>query len=499
MDNRVAVKVDHVSMHFNMASEKIDSMKDYFIKMIKRELFFKDFIAVNDADFEIKKGEVFGIIGTNGSGKSTLLKIISGILTPTQGNVSVTGTIAPLIELGAGFDGDLTARENIFLNGAILGYKKEFLEEKFTSIVDFAELWEFLDMPIKNYSSGMVARMAFAIATVVKPDVLIVDEILAVGDFMFQQKCEQRIRELMSEGTTVVIVSHSIEQIESLCDRALWIEKSKVQMIGRTYEVCNAYRGMQDAAGSKSVKSRKTVMKEKCFACGNEAEFRIDEEATLVREACCTKCGCSIRVSDAARIYLTKGLGLPEAQVSLRSAESSITGKTILNCSNYGVFKEHFCRLPGYQELSGNEKERCRLLYDLPYTDDTFDLILNEELMAYFQNPKKAYEECCRVLKKNGILLLTVPVHEGRRTKFRENLKKTVYRGEGMKVYVDWGDDICQYLEEAGFQAEMYPCHIFHGNDEITDIDRDYEKSLKTHPLNFYKYNSIVIIAKKGE
>lgn len=158
MKDDIAIKINHVSMHFNMASEKIESIKDYVIKAIKHELFFKDFIAVNDANFEIKKGEVFGIVGTNGSGKSTLLKIISGILTPTEGEVITKGTIAPLIELGAGFDGDLTARENIFLNGAILGYDKEFIEEKFTSIVDFAELWDFLDMPIKNYSSGMVAR-----------------------------------------------------------------------------------------------------------------------------------------------------------------------------------------------------------------------------------------------------------------------------------------------------------------------------------------------------
>lgn len=499
MESSVAVKVDHVSMHFNMASEKIDSMKDYFIKILKRELFFKDFIAVQDADFEIKKGEVFGIVGTNGSGKSTLLKMISGILTPTQGNIYVQGTIAPLIELGAGFDGDLTARENIFLNGAILGYKKEFLEEKFTGIVDFAELWEFLDMPIKNYSSGMVARMAFAIATVVKPDVLIVDEILAVGDFMFQQKCEQRIRDLMAEGTTVVIVSHSIAQIESLCDRVLWIEKGNIQMIGRTYEVCNAYRSMQDTAGSKSVKKRKTVTEEKCFACGNNAAFKIDEAAVLVREACCTRCGCSIRISDAAKIYFTKGLGLSADQAALKYAQQLLKDYAILNCSNYGIFKEYLGMLPGYEELSGNEKDRCRKLYALPYKDETFDLIINEELMAYFQYPKKVYEQCYRILKQDGILLLTVPIHEGKQTKHRENLKKTVYRGEGMKVYVDWGDDICDYLTEAGFAAKMYPCHMFYGKDEITDIDKEYEDSLKKHPLDFYKYNSIVMIAKKGK
>lgn len=239
-----AIVVDNASMHFNMASEKLESFKEYFIKLIKRQLFFKDFVAVRDASVKIKKGEVFGIIGTNGSGKSTLLKMISGILKPTYGKITIDGTIAPLIELGAGFDGELTARENIYLNGAVLGYQKKFIDEHFDAIVDFAEIREFLDMPIKNYSSGMVARIAFAIATVIKPDILIVDEILSVGDFMFQQKCEARINELMNGGTTVVMVSHTIEQIERLCDRVMWIEKGDVRMIGATAEVCEAYKNI---------------------------------------------------------------------------------------------------------------------------------------------------------------------------------------------------------------------------------------------------------------
>ena len=247
MQDNLAIKVDNVSMHFNMSSEKLDSLKEYFIKLVKRQLHFKDFVAVNNISLEIEKGEVFGIVGTNGSGKSTLLKIISGILTPTTGSVEINGVIAPLIELGAGFDGDLTARENIYLNGAILGYSKAFIQEHFDRIVDFAELRDFLDVPIKNYSSGMVARIAFAIATIIKPDILIVDEILSVGDFLFQQKCEQRISELMAGGTTVVIVSHSIEQIERLCDRVLWIEKGDKRMLGKTSEVCEAYRNLQHA------------------------------------------------------------------------------------------------------------------------------------------------------------------------------------------------------------------------------------------------------------
>ena len=245
-ENQYAVTLDNVSMHFNMSSEKIDILKEYFLKMVKGQLFYKDFVAVSDISLKVKKGEVFGIVGTNGSGKSTLLKIISGILTPTTGTVSIDGKIAPLIELGAGFDGELTARENIYLNGAVLGFEKDFISSKFDDIVDFAELRDFLDMPIKNYSSGMVARIAFSIATMVKPDILIVDEILSVGDFLFQQKCEQRIREMMAGGTTVILVSHSIAQIESMCTRVLWIEKSKLRMLGPTQEVCDAYKSLQN-------------------------------------------------------------------------------------------------------------------------------------------------------------------------------------------------------------------------------------------------------------
>lgn len=236
------IEVNQVTMRFNLSKEKIDSLKEYFIKLAKRQLRFDEFLALQDVTFDIKKGEVFGIIGLNGSGKSTLLKIISGIYTPSKGNVSIRGSIAPLIELGAGFDMDLTARENIFLNGAVLGFSKKFVLSKFNEIVDFAELWEFVDVPLKNYSSGMVARIGFAIATITNPDILIVDEILSVGDFLFQKKCEERIARLMDEGTTVIIVSHSIEQIERLCNRVLWLEKGRMKMLGETAEVCGTYK-----------------------------------------------------------------------------------------------------------------------------------------------------------------------------------------------------------------------------------------------------------------
>ncbi len=240
-----AVELRNVEMHFNMSKEKLESLKEYFLKLVKRQLHFEDFVAVDNVSFDIKKGDVFGIVGLNGCGKSTTLKIISGILEPTKGTVKTYGTIAPLIELGAGFDMDLTARENIYLNGSVLGYSKKFIDEKFQDIVDFSEMHEFLDVPMKNYSSGMVARIAFAIATVTTPDILIVDEILAVGDFLFQQKCEERINAMISDDTTVIIVSHSIEQIERLCKHCVWLEKGKIKMIGDAAEVCDAYKNSQ--------------------------------------------------------------------------------------------------------------------------------------------------------------------------------------------------------------------------------------------------------------
>ena len=242
MVNENAVELRNVEMHFNMSKEKLESLKEYFLKFMKRQLYFEDFVAVDNVSFDIKKGDVFGIVGLNGCGKSTTLKIISGILEPTDGSVETSGIIAPLIELGAGFDMELTARENIYLNGSVLGHSKKFMDEKFDEIVDFSEMREFLDVPMKNYSSGMVARIGFAIATVIIPDILIVDEILAVGDFLFQRKCEERIKEIIEGDTTVIIVSHAIEQIERLCNRCVWLENGKIKMIGETKEVCDAYK-----------------------------------------------------------------------------------------------------------------------------------------------------------------------------------------------------------------------------------------------------------------
>ncbi|WP_242995683.1 MULTISPECIES: ABC transporter ATP-binding protein [Clostridium] len=242
-NEQYAVEVEHAVVRFNIASERIDNLKEYFIKLIKRELMFKEFLALKDVSFSVKKGESWGIIGTNGSGKSTLLKLICGILKPYKGSVKVNGKIAPMIELGAGFDGDLTASENIFLNGAVLGYDKKFMKEHFDEIVEFSELKDFLEMPIKNYSSGMAARLGFAIATVVRPDILICDEVLSVGDYAFQQKCEKRMNQMREEGTTLLYVSHSIDSVREVCDHALWLDKGVVRMAGDVESVANAYMG----------------------------------------------------------------------------------------------------------------------------------------------------------------------------------------------------------------------------------------------------------------
>lgn len=240
-EKRIMIDVDHVTIRFNLASQKIDNLKEYFIKFVKKELMFQEFLAVKDVSFQVRQGEAWALIGTNGSGKSTLLKAISGIMKPYKGSISVYGSVAPLIELGAGFDPECTARENIFLNGCVLGHSLKYLEEHFEEIVDFAELHEFLDSPIKNYSSGMRARLGFSVATMVKPDILIVDEVLAVGDYKFQQKCFNRMRELLDGGTTLLFVSHNIEQVKKLCDHAVWIDHGNARMIGEVNEVCDAY------------------------------------------------------------------------------------------------------------------------------------------------------------------------------------------------------------------------------------------------------------------
>lgn len=235
------IEVKNVSMRFNLATEKTDTIKEYFVKLLKGQLMFNEFYALKNVNLTVNRGEAVALIGANGSGKSTLLKCIAGVLYPTTGSIAVRGSIAPLIELGAGFDPDLTARENIYLNGAVLGHDRKFMDAHFQSIVDFAELWEFIDVPVKNFSSGMVARLGFAIATEVSADILVVDEILAVGDFRFQQKCKERMANMMKGGTTLLFVSHSEAQVRELCQKAVWLDHGTVMRNGPTGEVFMAY------------------------------------------------------------------------------------------------------------------------------------------------------------------------------------------------------------------------------------------------------------------
>ena len=235
------IEVKDVSMRFRMANDNIRSIKEYVVQLLKGKIQYNEFEALKNVSFDVKRGEVVGLIGHNGAGKSTMLKVISGILKPTEGSVTVRGNIAPMLELGSGFDFDMTGRENIFLNGAILGYSEEFLKSKYDEIVEFSEIGQFIDVPLRNYSSGMIARLAFSIATVVVPEVLIVDEVLSVGDAAFQEKSYKRMMELMHGGTTVLFVSHSLPQIRNMCSRVVWLDHGQVRMFGETQEVCDAY------------------------------------------------------------------------------------------------------------------------------------------------------------------------------------------------------------------------------------------------------------------
>lgn len=241
MEDQIIINVENVSIKFNLSSEKFDSFKEYFIKSLKKQVSYEEFWALQDVSFQVKKGDSLGLIGLNGSGKSTMLKTIAGVLKPTKGKVTVNGSVAPLIELGAGFDFDLTARENIFLNGAILGYSREVMQQYYEDIVDFSELRDFMNVPVKNFSSGMVSRLAFAIATIGTPDILIVDEVLSVGDFRFQQKCMNRINNMMEKGTTILFVSHSIDQVKQVCNKIVWLEKGHLKRFGDADEICEEY------------------------------------------------------------------------------------------------------------------------------------------------------------------------------------------------------------------------------------------------------------------
>ena len=238
---REVVTVNQVSIRFRLDQNKVKSLKEYVVTWMKRQRKYEEFWALTDVSFKVNKGDVVGIIGKNGSGKSTLLKIISGIMKPTKGSVTVNGNVVPMLELGSGFDMELTGRENIFLNGAILGYSKEFLIDKYDEIVNFSELGSFIDSPIRTYSSGMMMRLAFSVAALVNPEILIVDEILAVGDAAFQKKSHARMMELMSGGTTVFFVSHDLSQIREMCNKVIWLDGGKIKMIGPTAKVCAEY------------------------------------------------------------------------------------------------------------------------------------------------------------------------------------------------------------------------------------------------------------------
>lgn len=258
VDDNVSIELRHVSLSFKIGNDKIDNLKEYVIRTLNRTKEKKTiFKATDDVSFKIYKGEKIGIIGFNGAGKSTLLKIISGVYTPDEGEVIIHGNIAPLLSLGAGFDKNYSGRENIFLNGAILGYDEEFLKSKYDEILEFSELGEFINLPVKNYSSGMLSKLGFSIATIVDPDILILDEVLGVGDINFKKKSKEKIKSLMESNTTVLLVSHSIKEIRNICDKAIWIDKGKVVDIGEVNSVCDKYEEAAKNASKEKTKKLK--------------------------------------------------------------------------------------------------------------------------------------------------------------------------------------------------------------------------------------------------
>jgi len=240
------ISVNDVSMMFNLNRDKVTGIKEYVVKAMKRQLFYEEFWALRDISFDVNRGEVVGVMGLNGSGKSTLLKLIAGVFRPTKGNITVDGNIAPLLELGAGFDHEFSAKENVYMNGAMFGYPPSFMEERYEDIMNFADLWEFENVPIKNFSSGMQARLGFAVATSVQPDILIADEILSAGDFRFIEKSQERVENMIAHGTTVLLVSHSAETIKKMCSRAVLLRKGRLVCVGEVGEVCQAYQDGAD-------------------------------------------------------------------------------------------------------------------------------------------------------------------------------------------------------------------------------------------------------------
>lgn len=271
-DSEYIIDVNDVTVRFNKSTENINDLKEYFVKLVKRQLMFQEFLALQDVSLHIKKGEAWAIIGTNGSGKSTLLKVISKILKPYKGSVTVRGTVASLIELGAGIDPKLTARENIYLNGCLLGYDKKFIDSKFDEIVEFSELEDFLDSPVKNFSSGMKSRLGFSVATIVQPDILIVDEVLSVGDVLFRKKCMNKMNEMLSNGTTLLFVSHNMAQVRAMCNKAVWLNHGKVLKVGDAQEICDEYETNIEAIKAAERKKRA------------KAEKALNEQAENIRK-----------------------------------------------------------------------------------------------------------------------------------------------------------------------------------------------------------------------
>ena len=486
------IDVDHVSIRFNLANQKVNNLKEYTIKLLKHELMFQEFFALKDVNLHVKKGESWGLIGTNGSGKSTLLKTITGILKPYEGSVKVRGKIAPMIELGAGFDMELTARENIFLNGAVLGHSNAFMEEHFDDIVSFAGLGKFLDSPIKNFSSGMKARLGFAVATMVDPEILIVDEVLSVGDYQFRKKCNERMEEMLSGGTTLLYVSHNIDSVKKLCDHAIWLDRGDVIMAGDAREVCDAYSTRQEQI---VLIEKKEKEERKMQKSGNKYDYLVVGAglygAVFAHEAAAAGKRCLVidkRDHIAGNIYTEK----------IHDIDVHRYGAHIFHTSNKEIWKyiNQFTEFNQYINspvaVYGDE------LYNLPFNMNTFSKLWGLRTPAEVQK---------KIADQIADLHITEP----------KNLEEQALSLVGKDVYEklikgytekQWGRD-CKDLP--AFIIKRLPLRFTYDNNYFNDryqgipvngytaivakllegvevcLNTDYETYIKEHPDSFEK------------
>ncbi|MFC2154209.1 ATP-binding cassette domain-containing protein [Candidatus Altiarchaeota archaeon] len=528
-----AINVRNLSKKFKIPYEKRTTLFENLAGLIRGGFGYDEFWALKDISFDVKQGESFGIIGENGSGKTTLLSIIANVLRSDEGECKVKGRIAPFLGLGVGFEPELTAKENVYLYGSIMGLSKKKISEKYTDIVSFAELDKFMGVKLKNFSSGMYMRLAFAIAIHVDPNILLIDELLAVGDEAFQHKCIDRIKKFQEEGKTIVFVSHSLDTVQSLCKRSLLLVDGRIYSLGKTEKAIADYHDYlkqktEVAARGEPQEPDIRTYGFKCAVCGY-TKF-LAAEGTTIREARCQYCSASKRISDVA-LTILQTVGFDE-NYSLMGALENLRALDIYEAQSTGILHNTLSSLPRYvcsEYFDGCKPGtihasgvRCEDIESLSFPDESFDIIITQDVIEHIPHPEKAFAEIYRALKPGGSHIFTVPIHEGHATKVRANKEdgKINYllppvrhldglRPEGILLYTDWGDDLVDKLNAWGMPTQIAVKNIFYPSDEIPNIVAEDDAYLRyknafeakdvTEILRFFLYNSLVFVTKKVE